>query len=382
MPTQQVKLAYQGSPTYKGVDVSIPETDIDAASTPFVNNVILRKGEIKSRYRMSPLFPAPQDGTATLGFSCFFDINAVMHTVAITRLGIYQLSFNWPSMVAANKNPWLILANFPQGQPNVPYATQVLQTLLFFSNGGTNVFQWNGLTNTIQTIDGFVNGTSFSAVYMMELASKLIVAYTIETLAGVTNIFPYRIRWSSTPVSLANTFDVSANISAGFNDELDVPDIITGMAPIGRTGYVYRNNGISEMIPNSQGTGFDFDHLWASDRGIGNVLPQSLAAFGPMNIFVAGDNIYQITPNSFNPIGGRAYNAIANDLQNVYGVVTATILPYFARNHSYTVYELNIPLNDDVTSVKWLYDINEQSWVRNTYLNKIFTAKTRLVYTQ
>lgn len=381
MPSQQLKLTYMGSPLLKGVDVSIPETDITPDSTPFVNNVILRNGEIRSRYPLIPTMPAPNDGTATRALNCFFDINAVMHTVAITRRGIYQLSINWKDLVKAGQNPWLILANFGQAQPDAQYAMTILQTNLFFSNGGTNIFKWSGLTNTVQTIDGLADGTSFSAFFLMELGAKIICAYTIETKSGVTNIFPFRIRWTNTPPSASTPFDPSVNLGAGFNDEFDVPDIITGIMPLGRTGYIYRNNGITEMIPNSSGNGFDFDHLWASDRGIGNVLSQTLAGFGPMHIFVSGDNIYMITPNSFNAIGGASYNAIAADLGNAFGTISATIVPYFSRSVPYSVYWLIIPQKND-TIVHWLYDINEHSWTRWMCNNKTFTCKPRLVYVQ
>lgn len=379
--TQQIKLTYMGKPLYKGVDLSVPETDIDTASTPFVDNMILRRGELRSRYPFTPTMPAPNDGTATRGLTCFFDINAVMHTVAITRLGIYQLSNNWQSIVAGGQNPWLILVNFGSEQPDAQYAMTVLQTNLFFTNGGSNIFKWNGLTNTVQTLDGLADGTSFSAFYLMELGAKIICAYTIETKAGITNIFPYRVRWTNTPPAANTPFDPTVNLGAGLNDELDVPDTITGIMPLGRTGYIYRNNGITEMIPNSSGNGFDFDHLWASDRGIGNVLPQSLAGYGPMHIFIAGDNAYQLTPNSFTAIGGLAFNAIAKDLGMAYGVISATIIPYFSRAVPYSVYWLTIPLIND-TVAHWLYDINEQSWTRWTNNRKSFTCKPRLVYVQ
>lgn len=379
--TQQVKLTYSGTPYYKGVDVSIPETDIGPDSSPFVQNVLTRKGEIRSRYRLSPLMPAPNDGTAVRGLICFFDLNAVMHTVAITRRGFYQLSINWPSLVQNRQNPWLVMSNFGQAQPDAQYATAILQTQLYFTNGGTNIFKWNGLTNTLQTIDTLANGTTFSAFFLMELGAKLICAYTVETIGGVTNVFPYRVRWTNTPPSQTNPFDPSVNLGAGFNDEFDVPDIITGISAIGRTGYIYRNNGITEMIPNSSGNGFDFDHLWASDRGIGNVLPQSLAGFGPMNIFVAGDNVYMITPNSFNQIGPPAFNQIAKDLGTAYGSIQATIIPYFSRSNTHSTYWLDIPQEDGV-QVSWQYEINEKSWTRWVFNNKTFTCKPRLVYTQ
>jgi hypothetical protein len=357
----------------------MPETDISPQASPFISNCFLKDQEIRSRPRLITLFPAPPDGTNTLALVSFIDVNAVVHTVAITRLGIYQLSSNWPTMIQSYTNPWLVLSNFSTGQLNAIYATAVLQAKLYFTNGGSNVFQWNGLTNTIQTVDGLADGTTFGAFFMMELNAKLVCAYTIETKAGTTNVFPFRVRWSATTLPATNPFDPSVNLGAGFNDEFDVPDAITGIAPIGRTGYIYRNNGITEMIPNSSGSGFDFDHLWASDRGIGNILSQTLAGFGPMNIFVSGDEIYKITPNSFDAIGKRSLNAIKNDLANAVGFVTGHITPYIVSNFVYPTYHLLIDFDDKLT-VDWVYSIKDDNWMRQVFNQKRMTCKPRYVY--
>lgn len=382
--TQQLKLTYMGKPFYGGINSSVPETDIDVNESPFIENCIIRSGEIRSRVPLQPIFPAPSDGFATRGLFCFVDINSVVHTVAITRQNIFQLSVSWPSMLKSSINPWLPISNLGQGQPDSMYSSAVLQTNLIFTNGGTNIFKWNGTTNTVQTLDGLADGTSFGAFYLMELGAKLICAYTIETKAGVTNIFPFRVRWSTTGAQVfnnANPFDPSVNLDAGLTDEFDVPDSITGILPLGTVGYIYRTNGITQMIPNAQGTGFDFDHLWASDRGIGNALPQSLAGFGPMNIFVSGDDVYQLTPNSFQRIGLKAFNSIAADLQNVNGVIQATIIPYFSRGYPYCVYWLIIPDGSGM-STHWLYDVKEQNWTRWVTNGKDFTCRPRLVYVQ
>lgn len=379
--TQQLKLTYMGKPFYGGVNTSVPETDIDINESNNIQNCILRNGEIRSRIPFQTIFPAPSDTSPTRAITSFVDINGVVHTVAITRFAIYQLSINWPDMLKRSVNPWLKIVGFPQVQPNAPYSYSVLQTNLIFSNGGTNVFKWNGLTNTIQEIDPLADGTQFGAFFIMELAAKIIVAYTIEKKNNVTDVFPYRIRWTTTgaqAISGPNQFDPSVFLGAGFNDELDVSDIITGIQPIGRTGYIYRANGITEMIPNANGTGFDFDHLWASDRGIGNVLPQTLAGYGPVNTFVASDDIYQISPSSFSPIGGKAFNSIASDIQDADGLIQAVMLPSFSRGYPYSVYWLSMTLGKSVKH--WLYDMKEKSWTSWVTNNKIFTCKPKLVF--
>lgn len=373
----QIELVYKG--LWKGVDTSLPETDIDPAASPFINNFILRKGEIRSRFRLDNFCLAPPDNTPVLGLTSFIDSNGLVHTIAITQLGVYQLSYSF-SGINYKGNPWLIIFNFTSSQTTAPYAIGNFQNSIFFSNGSPNVWQWNGISNVVTNVGNLASGGTVGALYLMELAGRIVLASTVEVNAtpSLTGAFPFRVRWS--PVNLASsTFDPSVNLGAGFNDMFDCPDAITGTLPIGRTGYIFRSNGISEMIPTSgQGLAFDFNHLWASDRGIGNAFPQTLAGFGPMGIFGSGEGFYKITPNSFDDIGKGATDQILTDIFDRTGVVAATILPYFHPTYPYTVYMLNITMGND--TVQWLYDIKESSWTRNIYKNKIFTCKPKYVF--
>lgn len=368
----QIELKYQG--LWKGIDTSLPETDIDPAASPFINNFILRKGEIRTRFALKTICLAPPDQTPVLGLTSFIDLNGLAHTVAITQLAVYQLSYAF-SGVNYKGNPWLVIANFPSSQQAIPYAIGNFQGNIFFTNGSPNVWVWNGISNVISNVGNLASGGTCGALYMAELAGRIVLASTVENGGN----FPFRVRWSA--VNLAsNTFDPTVNIGAGFNDMFDCPDTITGFLPIGRTGYVYRSNGITEMLPTSgQGLAFDFDHLWASDRGIGNAYPQTLAGFGPLGIFGSSEAFYKITPNSFDDISKGATDSILQDIFDRTGTVQATILPYFGQNYPYTVYMLNIQIGSD--TVQWLYDLKESSWTRNTYRDKIFTVKPKYVYT-
>jgi len=367
----QIELTYKG--LWKGIDTSLPETDIDPAASPFINNFILRKGEIRTRFALKNICLAPPDGTPVLGLTSFIDLNGLVHTVAITQLAVYQLSYAF-SGINYRGNPWLVIANFPSTQSNIPYSIGNFQGILFFTNGSSSVWQWNGISNVIINVGNLAAGGTVGANFLIELAGRMVLASTIEN--GVSK--PFRVRWS--PVNLAsNTFDPSINIGAGFNDMFDCPDTITGLLPIGRTGYVFRSNGISEMLPTSgQGLAFDFNHLWASDRGIGNAYPQTLAGFGPLGIFGSGEAFYKITPNSFDDISKGATDSILEDIFNRTGLVQATILPYFSTKYPYTVYMLNIQIGAD--TVQWLHDLKEGSWTRNTYCDKVFTVKPKYVF--
>ena len=373
---KQVEPIYQGP--WAGIDVSVPETDIPPNATPFCNNVVLRLGEIRSRVALQNLMPAPQDGTAVLGTTSFIDSNSVVHTVAITQLALYQLSINWPDLVKNGSSPWLPIAQFGAQQAGGAYEIANLNNKIYFSNGGNGIWQWDGISNSITNVGNLASGGTFGAVYLMELNARLVAAYTIET-GGTAGTYPFRVRWSA--VSLAsNTFDPLTNFQAGFNDEFDTPDSITGLLPIGRTGYVFRTNGITEMIPGNGSAAFIFDHLWASDRGIGAAYPQSVAGYGPMGIFVSGEDVYKITPNSFDAIGGKATDSILNDLANANGVVEATILPYFTRKYPFTCYVLII--GQGANTRVWIYNIKENHWHPWTFINKTFSCTPKYLFTK
>ncbi len=372
MPT--IEVTYKGA--WKGVDVSLPETDIDPAASPFINNFLIRHGELRSRFSCPVFCVAPPDNTSVLGLTSFIDYNGLVHTVALTQLGVYQLSYlvTQPNFTG---NPWLVVANFPNTQNTVPFAIQNLQGKIYFTNGVSSTWAWDGMSNNISSVGNLASGGTCGALYMMELGARIVLASTTETASGVTTNFPFRVRWSA--VNLASTtFDPSVNLGAGFNDMFDCPDTITGILPIGRTGYVFRSNGISEMIPTSgQGLVWDFNHMWASDRGIGNAFPQTLASFGPIGIFGSGEAFYKITPNSFQDISLGATDVILTDIGNRTGTVQATILPYLNLEFPFTCYILMIQNGSD--TICWVFDLKENNWTRLFFKNKIFTVKPKYV---
>src|SRR5205814_1186394 len=91
---------------------------------------------------------APPDQTAVLGLTSFIDFNSVVHTVAITQLALYQLcyAFSGPNYRASGRNPWLPVFNFPSSQTTIPWAIGNFQASIYFTNGSTNVWKWDGIT--------------------------------------------------------------------------------------------------------------------------------------------------------------------------------------------------------------------------------------------
>lgn len=378
MPEQRQNVAAQTyfELTYKcpwmGPDVTKPETEISQQNSVFENNFIHHKGELKSRYRFHPLINGPRDGLPVRAISTFVDSNNVVHTVCLTATGLWQLNPNWMNYNFADPNAvWNAVGQFNSPAQDSPFAYSTFIDKWYFTNGGTSLFFWDGIGN-----NGIGTATVVAGGYfLVELDAHLVLANTNELVAGVATSFPQRVRWSAS--GQTTVWDPAVNVGAGYNDMLDCPDSITGLITIGRTGYVFRTNGITEMIPIGGGVQpFIFNHLWASDRGIGSVYPYSVASYGSIAIFISTEQIYQMSVSNFKPIGGGARDLIYNDLNRSVAQPTANIVPMFSKKYIHLIYLLAIPI-DDGSTVVWQYSLEEGDWSRFTLSNNVLTSKAR-----
>lgn len=448
MSKNYFELKYRGP--WRGINVSVPEDALSPDYSPYMVNFILKNGEIRTRPNQSLYIPGPPDGTPILFITTFFDSNNVYHTCIASSSGLWQLNRNWSfnSNYPRRKNPWSLIGSFPvQPGPNNPAAVQVFINKLFWTNGGTNLWSWDGITSVnnpslwkaktsyqqgAQIIDsngnvevagnsgysgaaapawsvtlagttadngttpitwtmggkpaaanGFsavamvdaTNGITAGAFFLIELNAQLIMLNTVESSGGN---FPQRVRW--TPSGLPTIWDPNVNIGAGFNDELDVSDSILGAFTVGTTAFILRTNGITELT--STGTGinpFNFNHLWASDRGIGNIYPFGYASYGPLGIFISSDDIYNVSLGGFKRIGGVARDAIYNDLFAAIGPPVGSIIPYYQLNYVYNHYRLSIPQSNGTKT--WVYAIEDDSWQPEFKSNTYFSSHTRYCYT-
>lgn len=135
----------------------------------------------------------------------------------------------------------------------------------------------------------------------------------------IINYFPYQVAWSAAEEAygIFNPLTVDGLVTgAGFNNIPDVEDNITGFFTTGTTGYILRNQGISEMTPLNNGIEpFDFNHLWASHNGIGaknNVMAQQ---YGSVGYFISDTNGFTI-----------GYDGIATFVDRVKSIVYAELL--------------------------------------------------------
>jgi hypothetical protein len=247
--------------------------------------------------------------------------------------------------------------------------TAVSQAAVWVNNG--KPAPSNGFYGTA-VVDA-TNDITSGAFFVGILASRMLLLSTIEGAGQVGAPYTQRIRWCAS--GQPSLWDPNVNIGAGFVDLLEVPDIISGFLAIGdKTGFVFRTNGISEMTAVSDGVlPFDFNHLWASDRGIGNVLPFSISGYGPIGMFIAADDIYNISVGGFKNVGGVARDAIFADIAAATSTPLSTMIPKWTNRYSYLVYLLAIPFGPDTKF--WMYALEDGSWV--TWLKKNVTVTGR-----
>jgi hypothetical protein len=383
-------IAQAWSVPYGGLNVQFPENQIGPNFTPAMNNCTFRNAELRSRPAFQFFLPGPDGSNPILGVASFLSANLIWHTVAFTVNGLFQLVPNAQDALRAGRNPWTPLGG-PQLSSGNPVAWRTFQSVFYYTNGSGHLSAWDGavltpitdvaFTGTTPPSAGNYTGTILSSLFLGELSGNMIMAYTQETayasgLATGTSTYPQRLRWSNVnfnPTTAGSTFgsnlgtggatfDPTVNVNAGFNDFLDVPDVITGLLFLGRVGYVFRSNGITEMDPTGVGTApFDFNHLWASEQGIGNVYPTSIAQYGSYGVFVAQNNVYQITPGNVVPIGAGARDAIMQDLSNTNGSPSGVIVPRYSVYRVCLVYKLFIPLSNGSTRV-YVYSFDDNNW--------------------
>jgi hypothetical protein len=386
---------------FSGLNVQVPETLIPENASPSFNNFMLRNAELRSRPSFQNLFAGAPSGAGgtQLGVTTFVDVNGTYHTVIWAGDNLYQ--YNPALLPGAPFQGVGVCA--PGSMQSNPVSYRAFANAIYYTNkailvGSNNapiinpfVGTWNGLSanpqftqtqfdaSVTESIAGIaltdspavaaslpgapiVTGPlALGGNYIGELNNQLILANVsvLDQGTGVIYSFPNLIWWSAS--GLPFEWDPEHNTSAGFNPFLDVPDLITGLVTLGIAGYIFRTNGITQFATTGSAvTPFTFDHMWASDHGIGNVQPFSIAQYGPTACFVASDNIYSLSVTSATPIGGTARDAIFADLAAATATPFANIVPIFNGGYVYLAYILLIPLGG--VTRQYLYSFEDKNW--------------------
>lgn len=342
---------------------------MEDTATPAVSNFWFRNSELRSSPPFAQVFLGPEQLNPSLGQNSFLDGNGTIHTCAFTTRGLWQLS---PFNGYTAQNPWVYVGGNTL-QAGVPVASRAFANLFYWTNGAPYVQSWDGIADAPVVVSGLTDasfggvGSSVGAQFMFEMNDQICLlncfvlnAATVgSTPAGTTTQFPQRIWYSAN--GIPNQFDPTINTSAGFVDFLDVPDQFTGAIAMGEIGYLFRSNGITQMtITGNALAPFYFDHLWSSDRGIGNVYPWSIAQYGSVGIFISTENVYNVSINSFAPIGGKTRDAIMRDLAKATSNPVGTIIPAYAYGFIYLTYVLSIPFMNSTRH--YIYSIEDQNW--------------------
>jgi hypothetical protein len=395
-------IEYEGP--YQGLDVEKPETLISDKASPSFNNFMLRNAEIRSRPAL--VQPFGGFGSFQLGVTSFLDINGAYHTVGWSGFDLFQYD---PTLLPGN--PWRDMGQAAPGNMQTnPVSYRAFANTVYYTDvgfiaspphlpGGPSkpptitpfMGYWDGIltapvfTTTFAdasvaqsaagisrtnspTVGGSLPGgptmvgpLAIGAGFIGELNNQLILANVSVKDQGTGTIFkfPNLIWWSANGLPLQ--WDPTVNTSAGENPFLDVPDLITGLATMGIAGYIFRTNGITQFAPTGSAvTPFAFDHMWASEHGIGNVQPWSIAQYGPSAAFIADDNIYTLSVTNATPIGGTARDAIYADIANAVAQPFANITPKFKAGYVYLTYMLLIPMSGFVRM--YVYSFEDKNW--------------------
>lgn len=333
---------------FKGIVDNLPRPYKPKNCWDDVLNFFINNGRLMTRPRLNA-YGNPPDGAILRNAITFNDIQNNAHTLALTTQTPYFITAG-PVYHALTTPGSISLAGTA-----LPYGFAVMNGQVFFANGSVIGLYADG---ELSVKDASHPGSwRFAGV----LNDHMVTCYTTEPEPGAAGsiVFPQRVRWSNNgdPTDWAE----AAGSTAGHTDLLEVPDFITGFATLGRSGYIYRTNGITLMTATGDSTApFQFDQISNSFGGIGSLFPYALATYGNLSAFIGSSDLYGFDGNSITPFGGDAKNRIFPDLARATGdVITGFITPNIGLRYQFLSYWLSIP---GVST--WIYSYDDQTWMR------------------
>jgi hypothetical protein len=388
------ELLYQGP--YKGFNSETPAILLDPSESPSMQNMWLRNKEIRSAPPFSKVFQASELNNPPLGQTSFMDANNNIHTCQFSNRGLWQLQAN----EMLGQNPWSYVGG-PTLASGVPVSSRAFANVLYYTNGVPYLVSWDGIaysTSIASELTGAIfggAGSSVGGLFLYEINNQLcLLNVTLFNVLSVTNPIPGtgattlaagqttqfpQLLWYSAN-GIPNQWDPTVNISAGFNNFLEVPDQFTGVMAFGEVAYLFRSNGITyQTITGSSALApFYFDHMWSSENGVGNVYPWSIAQYGSIGVFISTEQIYKIGVETFEDIGGGARDAIMADLANAIINPVASIIQSYAAGYIYLRYDLCIPMQGGTRI--WSYSIDDKNWMPQFYPNIVVTGRPSLCW--
>lgn len=387
-PKGEFEVSY--GPPWGGLDYSKPYNTIDPTSLApgSVNTQAINGFQCSSPWvATSPytnVFPA---GEFVIGVA---QLISAQDSLIVTNLHVY-LGFVGPTAgggITLVKQPLVLLHTWGLGDfdPNFlflgrPCSFVTINSIIYIAGIMLNgVFQYNQLTAAFAQTTGYVSGD-----YVLDLDGRLVLAQCRFPTGGGTGTAELpTIAWSA--VGVYTDFDPLLNPQAGFNLLGDVPDVITGMAGMGRSACIFRTNGISQMDPNGSFSTsgiqpFTFYHLWASVQGVG-AFRNSVAQFGQQVLFRSSDNVYLMSlSGGLNAVGTKIQAKIDSDYDSAIQhtsfhsatIVASLFTPWYLAGiveisgqlHyllTFNSAQLDSTQNADFVCMVYDYNLSEQSW--------------------
>jgi hypothetical protein len=241
-----------------------------------------------------------------------------------------------------------------------------------------------GITN-INTIQLRIvaSTTAGVGVNVVSAISGEITAATAQIVGApstltITN-FPFQYAWSA-PTGQYGQFNPQTTdqfgntvvTGAGYNNLPDVEDVITGLFNTGPTEFVLRGQGITEVTALQSGIQpFQFDHLWASHKGIGTIYPDTVGQYGSLGAFFADTGIFTFGYEGINEVGYKALSAIYTDLVQTCksNFLSGGLGPLYINGEVYLCYILCAVDTSGLIYI-WVLNIKTKEWYRfQTALN-------------
>jgi len=359
---------------FKGIVDNQPRPTKDPKAWDDLFNMFVYEGRLITRPRLNNWGNTP-DGAVTRLMQQYTDLLGHKHNLVLTTKTAY----------AVTSGPTYNTLTIPYGIPDLsgtslPYGYAIINGRVYFSNGSKSGFYADG-SDSLQDPFASSGSSAFGWRFAAVLGNHLVTCNTTEPPFGTEGSTNYqsRVRWSAS--GDPNDWTVGAGSTAGFEDLLEVPDAITGIATLGRSGYIFRTNGITLMTPTGVGVSpFQFDQVTNSPQGVGNFYPYSLATYGNVCAFVSNEEIYAFDGSSFSPIGAEAKKLIFADIGNtsdtsIYGFV----VPKLGAGFPFLSYWLSLPSSVNGTAITWIYSWASQAWQRFASVSGQITAISNLL---
>jgi hypothetical protein len=339
---------------FQGIVDNLPRPTKPPQAWDDLVNFFPYEGRLISRPRLNG-YGNPPDGAIVRLMYRFTDLLGNNHNLVLTTQNAYFVT----GTTIPVYNRLAIPAPYPSlGGNSLPYGYAVMVGRVYFSNGSLPGLYVEGSDHLAGA--NHYGGWRFAGV----LGNHLVTLNTTEPEGPGAFQYGNRVRWSASgdPQEWRPNYDSTA----GFADLLEVPDSITGFATLGRSGYIFRNNGITLMTPTGVSVApFQFDQVTNAPLGVGCWYPYSLSTYGSICCFVSTSEIYAFDGSSFNNIGASAKKKIfadigASPVESIYG----WIIPRLGAGFPMFSYWLSLPNSVQGGPVCWVFNFDSQAWWR------------------